>query len=99
MEITQNDIDVTEQELIIAFKEMDRAVNVVKRRGSFGRGYEMHDAAVKVAPEWLKKWDTDNRWIIPFTQGVDGFFIMAKAFEVSREKMLRILTEYRIRQS
>lgn len=76
-----------------AFVEMNKAVG--KTRGvGFGRGYDMHAAARRVAPEWLHKWDDDSRWMICFTQGVDGLEVMSQAFGLERDGVYHLLKPY-----
>ncbi len=56
--------------------------------GGFGRGFDMHDAALKVAPEWLRNWGKDNNWAIFLTMNWDGFLSYAEAFGWSKKRVL-----------
>lgn len=86
-----------EEELIDIFDAMQRECRPHRRGpfGSFGRGFGMHADARKVAPEWLRKWDDDNRWAICFTMDWPEFVRYASAFGVSKEGLLLRLEAYR----
>lgn len=81
-------------ELTEIFRKMDQSIKP-RLLGGFGEGHSMHSDAKSAAPEWLQRWDDDNRWLICFTQGLEGLLVMAEAFGHSREEFLRILMGYR----
>jgi hypothetical protein len=70
-----------------AFEPMDEAVYKVRNEfharalNGFGHGYKMQNAAVKVAPNWLKRWNEERSWTICFARGYDGLLHMAEAFQ------------------
>ena len=80
-----------ETELQQAFVAMD--IEVERSRG-WGQGYGMHDDARAVAPEWLRRWDDEKRWIICFTQGFSGLVLMAGAFGLSKDELLASMEPY-----
>jgi hypothetical protein len=75
------------------FVSLDCAAN--KERRGFAPGFMMQEAAYKVAPKWLQKWDDDNRWVICLTNGWERLVIMARAFGWSKEKLLNSLISYK----
>lgn len=81
-----------EDKLRQAFVSMDAEVS--RFRPSWGQGHAMHDAARAVAPEWLRRWDDDKRWIICFTQGYRGLVNMAEAFGLSKDELLTSIRTY-----
>lgn len=82
-----------EQHMVGVFRPMESAV--AQYSWTFGRGPDMHDDARAAAPEWLRKWDDDHRWLICFTQGWRGLVIMAKAFGWTKESLLDDLIHYK----
>ena len=89
--------DTLEAELIQALVSLDAAV--VCLRSSLGQVHAMHGAARAVAPEWLRRWDDDKRWLICFTQGYRGLVVFAQAFGLSKDELLASMKPYHEEQT
>jgi len=89
-------LDAFELEVVAAFVEMERASSDVGRRFLMGGGgFDKHEAARSVAPDWLRKWNDDHNWAICFANGYRGLLSMGQAFGYSRECLLQDLLMYR----
>lgn len=94
------DLDAFEAEVVESFVPMEQASREVGRRFLMGGGgFDKHDAARSVAPEWLRKWNDDHNWVICFANGYRDLLSMANAFGYSRERFLSQLLTYRNRYS
>ena len=74
------------------FRPMDCAV--AKIGWTFGQGPGMHADAREAAPEWLRKWDDNHRWLFCFAHGWSGLVALAEAFGSSKETLLADLMHY-----